>query len=150
MNAGNRSGRPDDYPSMTCRRCRDAVSAMLDGEQLPEDDFVIRNHLPRCAACRAAADRAREITLLARSWRAADASPDPLPDLTAALLAAAAERGDRSGADGDADLRAGDGPSCAVGHEHLRPVGTTSCGCLPGCRCGCQEGKQCRCGHAAA
>lgn len=149
MNTGNRSGRPDDHSRMTCQRCRDAVSALLDGEQLPEDDFVVRNHLPRCAACLAAARRAREITLLARSWRT-EALPDASPDLLATLLAAPTDPVVGSGADGDPGGRAGEGPSCAVDHGHLRPVGNAACGCVPGCPCGCQEGKQCHCGHVAA
>jgi hypothetical protein len=127
---------------MTCRRCRDAVSALLDDEQLPEDDFVIRNHLPRCAACRAAAERAREITLMARSWRA-DPPPDTPPDFLAALLAASAVPEERFGPTPN-------GAPCAVDHPHLHPVGNAACGCAPGCRCGCQEGKRCQCGHTAA
>ena len=119
MNTGNRSGRPDDHSRMTCQRCRDAVSALLDGEQLPEDDFVVRNHLPRCAACRAAARRAREITLLARSWRS-EALPDASPDLLATLLAAPTDPFVGSRADGDSGGRAGAGPSCAVDHGHLQ------------------------------
>ena len=130
MNAGNRGGRANDHRSMTCQRCRDAVSAMLDGEQLPEDEFLIRNHLPRCSECRAAARRFQEITVLARSWRT-DPAADSAPDLLEVLL--------------DASTR----PSCA-GRPHLRTVGNAACGCAAGCSCGCQVGGQCRCVHTAA
>ena len=140
VSAGNRGGRPDDHRSMTCQHCRDAVSAMLDGEQLPEDEFVVRHHLPRCADCRAAAHRAREITLMARSWRT-DPVPDPASDLLEVLLGATADPGPGS---------AGDGPTCAGDHGHLRPVGNAACGCAAACSCGCQQGKQCQCGHAVA
>jgi anti-sigma factor RsiW len=133
MNAGNRTGRGDDHSGMTCRRCREAVSAMLDGEQLPEDEFLVRTHLPRCAECRAAADRMREITGAVRSW------PDePVPDL-AALVAALAEPA--------AEVPAGS--CCAGSHGRLRAVGNAACGCVAGCGCGCQDGKRCACAHAA-
>ena len=72
---------------MECSQCRDAVSARFDGEEPGAADDVIDHHLDRCASCRAwAADLGR----LGRALRVVPA--EPVPDLTAPILAAAAER----------------------------------------------------------
>jgi hypothetical protein len=106
-----------------CQRCREAVSASLDGEDVPRDRMIIDNHLAHCAACRRFAVAARELHGLTRDW-ADDADPAAV------------------------DLRI-DVPVCATGRPHLRPVGNATCGCSPDCSCGCQHGNACRC-HAAA
>jgi predicted anti-sigma-YlaC factor YlaD len=67
-----------------CGDCRDAISARLDGEDLPGESDRVDAHLARCADCRAFAERAARVTRLTRT-RAAE----PVPDLTAAVLAAA-------------------------------------------------------------
>jgi len=68
-----------------CSQCRDAVSARFDGEEPGAPDDVIDHHLDGCASCRSwAADLGR----LGRALRVAPA--DPVPDLTAPILAAAA------------------------------------------------------------
>ncbi len=69
---------------MTCGDCRDAISARLDGEDLPGESEQVDAHVARCAGCRAFAERAARVTRLTRT-RAAE----PVPDLTAAVLAAA-------------------------------------------------------------
>ncbi|TCK21737.1 zf-HC2 domain-containing protein [Pseudonocardia endophytica] len=107
-----------------CQRCREAVSAGLDGEDEPRDRLIVDNHLDRCAPCREFATAARELDELTRR-RAGDAPP---------------VTGDH--------LRI-DVPVCAPRRPHLRPVGNATCGCSPDCSCGCQHGRACRC-HAAA
>lgn len=67
-----------------CRDCRDAISARLDGEDLPGESEQVDAHLARCPVCRAFAERAARVTRLTRT-RAAE----PVPDLAAAVLAAA-------------------------------------------------------------
>ncbi len=78
---GNQTGPTDDYPSMDCERCRDAISASLDGEDpgLPEE--VVRTHLDGCAECRSFSTDA---TALHRTARITPATP--VPDLTDAIL----------------------------------------------------------------
>jgi predicted anti-sigma-YlaC factor YlaD len=69
---------------MRCDRSRELVSALLDGETSSRTDDL-RQHLDRCAACRAWATRAES---LHRSLRL---QPAPeVPDLTAAILRARA------------------------------------------------------------
>jgi predicted anti-sigma-YlaC factor YlaD len=67
-----------------CDECREAISAELDGEVSPAEPAAMAAHLGRCAGCRSFAERAAYVTRLSRI-RAAE----PVPDLVAAVLAAA-------------------------------------------------------------
>lgn len=69
---------------MNCARCRDAISARLDGEGSPAEVPLIEAHVAACGSCRRFADDAARITRLARTAVAVEA-----PDVTAAVLAAA-------------------------------------------------------------
>ena len=68
---------------MTCDHVREAVSAVLDGEDSPLDADVIESHLAGCAECRAFAVRAHS---LHRSLRMSAAPA--VPDLTGPILSA--------------------------------------------------------------
>jgi len=70
---------------MDCTECREILSARLDGESTPGEDARADRHLAGCVACRAFADGA---AALHRSIRLVPATP--VPDLTAAILAATA------------------------------------------------------------
>jgi predicted anti-sigma-YlaC factor YlaD len=73
---------------MRCDDVQDALSARLDGEALPPglDDAAVAAHVDGCAACAAfavgAADQHRALRVR---------MAEPVPDLTAAILAATAE-----------------------------------------------------------
>ena len=69
---------------MRCADCREAVSARLDGEDVPAGPRELDRHLEDCPACRRFADDAARITRLARTGVAC-----PTPDLVPAVLAAA-------------------------------------------------------------
>jgi predicted anti-sigma-YlaC factor YlaD len=69
---------------VNCERCREALSARLDGESATDLDGSVDHHLAGCASCREW--RARAVALH-RAVRVAPA--DTVPDLTAAILAAA-------------------------------------------------------------
>lgn len=69
---------------MRCDMIREALSARLDGEATSLDDDAVDHHLHTCPACTAWAD---ELTALHRVVRVREA--EPVPDLTAAILAAA-------------------------------------------------------------
>ncbi|ALE85833.1 hypothetical protein XF36_24055 [Pseudonocardia sp. HH130629-09] len=115
-----------------CERCREAVSASLDGEDRPQDSFVL-DHLRRCPDCRVVADRLMQ---LHEAFRCQE--PVSGVDLSAGLLAA------RAGG-----VRASR-PCCAGTGAVLYVVGNAACGCIPGCACGCQDGTRCRCSHEVA
>ena len=70
---------------MECQQCRDAVSARADGEEPGAPDDLVDRHLAGCAACRG---WARDLARLGRALRVTPA--EPVPDLTAPILAAAA------------------------------------------------------------
>lgn len=72
--------------TMACGDCQDAISARLDGEDLPGESEQVDVHLERCAGCRAFAGRAAQVTRLTRTR-----TVEPVPDLVAAVLAAAPE-----------------------------------------------------------
>ncbi|WP_436497396.1 zf-HC2 domain-containing protein [Actinokineospora sp. HUAS TT18] len=72
---------------MDCDLCREAVSARLDNEAEPAGAAAVDEHLARCADCRAWQASAVDLT---RSLRVRPAVA--VPDLTAAILAAAPER----------------------------------------------------------
>ncbi len=74
---------------MRCEHYREAISARMDGEDVPElgtpseADAAVEEHLAGCAGCRAYADRAAHVTRLARI-RPAEPGPDLLPGVLAA------------------------------------------------------------------
>jgi predicted anti-sigma-YlaC factor YlaD len=76
---------------MQCQPFREAISARLDGEPLGMPGRELDAHLASCPACASWADAAAAVT---RSVRRAPARP--VPDLTAAVLAALP--GERPGA----------------------------------------------------
>jgi predicted anti-sigma-YlaC factor YlaD len=86
---------------MRCEDCREAISARLDGEELPDGapgadaDAAVDRHLDGCAECRDFAERAAYVTRLARI-RPAEPTPDLLPGILAALDA---DRADSSSED---------------------------------------------------
>lgn len=75
---------------MDCKTYREALSARLDGEQGPVSDEALDRHLEECAACRSWQQCAGE---LSRTLRVR--SVQPTPDLTDAVLRAAAPLRDR-------------------------------------------------------
>jgi predicted anti-sigma-YlaC factor YlaD len=69
---------------MRCEDCRDAISALMDGEDPGVEPGAVERHVEDCAACRAFSDRAAHVTRMARI-RPAEDVPDVLPGLLAAL-----------------------------------------------------------------
>jgi len=65
---------------MTCADCREALSARLDDEELPEERAAVDAHLEGCPDCRRYAERAAHVTRLART-----SLVEPVPDLVAAV-----------------------------------------------------------------
>lgn len=68
---------------MTCEKCREQLSARLDGEETPGLRADVDAHLAACAACREWQNAAARVTRLARM-----AVARPGPDLVDAVLAA--------------------------------------------------------------
>jgi predicted anti-sigma-YlaC factor YlaD len=68
---------------MSCEQYREVASARLDGEPLPIPEADLDAHLASCAGCAAWYATARRVTRLARI-----APAEPVPDLTASVLAA--------------------------------------------------------------
>lgn len=108
---------------MDCTRCREVVSARLDGEASRAEQAAADAHLRDCAPCHQAADRAARVTRRVRI-APAEAGPDLVDTVLARVLGTAA-------------------PTPEV-------VRIAGCGCDPGCRCGCQDGHACRCERGAA
>ncbi|WP_433555745.1 zf-HC2 domain-containing protein [Pseudonocardia xinjiangensis] len=75
---------------MRCQDCRQAISALLDGEDDPGEATAVDEHTATCPDCRSFLDRAAQVTRLARTGLA-----EPGPDLVAAVLAAAPTRRER-------------------------------------------------------
>lgn len=69
--------------STTCEHVREALSATADGEVAPVGEAAVRTHLDACAACTAFAAASGDLD---RRVRVAPA--EPVPDLSAAILAA--------------------------------------------------------------
>jgi predicted anti-sigma-YlaC factor YlaD len=69
---------------MTCAWCREALSALLDGEDHPGEQAEVDAHLDRCIDCRCYSNRAAHVTRLARTESVA-----PLPDLAPIVVRAA-------------------------------------------------------------
>jgi len=74
---------PNDYQHVNCASCREVISADLDGEASADELTLMSHHLVRCAACRT---YRAEVTGLHRAVRVVPA--EPVPDLTASILAA--------------------------------------------------------------
>jgi len=70
---------------MRCDQSRDLLSARLDGEATPDEVAVLDRHLASCPAC---SDFARSLGRIDRLTRLVPA--EPVPDLTAAVMAATA------------------------------------------------------------
>jgi predicted anti-sigma-YlaC factor YlaD len=66
---------------MNCDRCREAISAQLDGEDPGVPAAFVQAHVESCAGCR---EYATAATDLHRAARVAPAAP--VPDLTGAIL----------------------------------------------------------------
>lgn len=67
---------------MNCERCREALSASLDGEDAGIDDTTIRAHLSGCEDCRSFGSAAAALHRSTRLRRA-----EQVPDLVGAVLA---------------------------------------------------------------
>jgi predicted anti-sigma-YlaC factor YlaD len=66
---------------MTCVWCREALSALLDGEDRPGERARVDAHLQQCPDCQRYSYRAARVTRLART------EPDaPLPDLIPSVM----------------------------------------------------------------
>jgi predicted anti-sigma-YlaC factor YlaD len=74
---------------MNCEAAHEAVSALLDGEQLNVGRSELESHLARCAACREWREDAHEVT---RRARLAAARPVPTPDESLFAAVGAVER----------------------------------------------------------
>jgi predicted anti-sigma-YlaC factor YlaD len=72
---------------MTCTGCREALSALLDGEDLPGERAAVDAHLAGCPDCRRFAERVAHVTRLARTEPVR-----PLPALPVAALVASVRR----------------------------------------------------------
>jgi predicted anti-sigma-YlaC factor YlaD len=72
---------------MKCERCREALSALLDGEDAGVDVHALDHHLERCVACRTYELRIADLHRASRVRQA-----EPVPDLSAAILASVAPR----------------------------------------------------------
>lgn len=72
---------------MDCERAREAISALVDGEDPGVLRAAVDAHVDRCPGCRAWHE---DVTGLARATRVAPA--DPVPDLTDTILASANPR----------------------------------------------------------
>src|SRR5690242_10188777 len=70
-----------------CSECREALSARMDDEGAPWSDALVDQHLHDCAGCRSWLVSAEAVN---RSLRVQAAVP--VPDLTATILRARAER----------------------------------------------------------
>jgi predicted anti-sigma-YlaC factor YlaD len=68
---------------MRCDQCRDLLSARLDGEATSDELALLDRHLASCPGCRALAARFDAVDRTTRLTPA-----EPVPDLTAAILAA--------------------------------------------------------------
>jgi predicted anti-sigma-YlaC factor YlaD len=79
---------------MDCPACREAISALLDDEDPGTDPALVEAHLAGCAACRTDAGQASRL----QGWLRRRPT-EPVPDLTAAILARVgqAEPGSRQG-----------------------------------------------------
>ncbi|MCD2189838.1 zf-HC2 domain-containing protein [Actinomycetospora soli] len=108
---GNSGGAGDDLTVVDCERCREAISAGLDGEAGVRETARAEAHLAGCAACRTWAQLAAVVTRRVRTRPA-----DPAPDLVSVLF----------GPDPTGHLR----PACGC-------AASCGCGCQQGLACRC-------------
>lgn len=66
---------------MRCDRCREALSALLDGEDPGVEEGRVDQHLARCGACRQHRDELADLHRLTRVRQA-----EEVPDLSAAIM----------------------------------------------------------------
>ena len=83
---GNSQRLARDYLVMECSTIREAVSALLDGEDPGVGGDVIEAHLADCGDCRAWQEAAHEVTRRVR-LAAADPAPRRTSEVTAAIEA---------------------------------------------------------------
>ncbi len=83
---GNSHPRPDDLNGMTCERCREELSADLDGEADPACRDAVRHHLAGCGPCADWHETAATVTRLART-ATAESGPDVVDRVLDALPA---------------------------------------------------------------
>nr|WP_281376433.1 zf-HC2 domain-containing protein [Actinomycetospora corticicola] len=93
-----------------CERCREAISAGLDGEAGARESARAEEHRQGCAACRTWAELAAVVTRRVRTGPA-----DPAPDLSTAIL----------------------GPEAALSGAACGCAATCGCGCQQGRSCRC-------------
>jgi hypothetical protein len=105
-----------------CERCREAISAGLDGEAGARETARAEEHRQGCAACRTWAELAAVVTRRVRTGPA-----DPAPDLVTVLL----------------------GPEAVLSSPEA-VLSSPVCGCAATCGCGCQQGRSCRCAPQVA
>lgn len=84
---------------MDCTDARTAISARLDGEDLPHEARTLRAHLAACAVC-----RAWEVDAAVMHRRTRVGTAPAVSDLTARVLAATATTGDAGGSVSSPDL----------------------------------------------
>jgi predicted anti-sigma-YlaC factor YlaD len=77
----------DDNRGMRCDLVHEAISARLDDELPPMETEALDAHLAGCPSCQAYTS---QLAALHRAWRVRSA--EPVPDLTARILAATADR----------------------------------------------------------
>lgn len=77
-----------DHPHMDCTAIREALSARLDGEDPGTPATLLDRHLTGCAGCREWLAGAESLHRAVRVR-----SAEPVPDLTAAIVATATARG---------------------------------------------------------
>lgn len=74
----------DDHAKVTCDLCREALSASIDGEEMPAEWAAVERHLRECSGCRTWQAAAESVTRSLRVMPAGD-----VPDLTEHILAEA-------------------------------------------------------------
>ncbi len=87
---------------MDCELARTALSADLDGEEIPTDRDAMARHVTGCPACQAFEAQAEALHRLVRLR-----TPAPVPDLSAQVLAAIDTEVDAAASSGTLGLRLG-------------------------------------------
>jgi predicted anti-sigma-YlaC factor YlaD len=72
---------------MHCERCREALSALIDGEEAGVDPHLVDEHLTSCVACRTYERRLEDLHRVTRVRQA-----EAVPDLSASIMARIAPR----------------------------------------------------------
>jgi predicted anti-sigma-YlaC factor YlaD len=86
LGIGNRTGTPIDYLVVRCQTAREAISALLDGEDPGVEGWALDDHVLACADCRRWQSAAHAVT---RNGRLGPARPVTVgsDELIAAVLA---------------------------------------------------------------